>query len=120
MYGGRTSLRKQGGEGRDSFCLAQHEDLLDLRTSGGFLRLVHELRDREEVSSRGIAQLERQLIDLVERVDGGDDPSRAYHAMERNGIFGEVRRVDREHISLAEVAAARPEASPSTEATNSW
>ena len=71
---------------------------------GRLARPRRERRRRDEQPGAGVAQLERDLVGRVGRVDGGQDGAEARDGVEDDGVLRHVGRPDRHDVALADAA----------------
>ena len=101
----RRRLRgEQRRERRRPLRLAEDEDLLDAGLGGGRQGAVEELRDRDQEARVRVAQLERQLVRVGERVDRRVGRAGLRDAVEGDRVLRHVGREDADDLVLPQAA----------------
>ena len=113
--GGLGGLRQQLGE-RDRAVRARFRAPRSvLATPARLHGLPGDRQDRghrQEEAGVGVAELGRDLVWRVERVDPGDDAARGHRAVAGDQPLWRVRRHDRERVSLAAARGRRARRPP--------
>ena len=84
---------------------SEDEDLLDRALRGRFLAFVQEGGPRDENARTGVGELLGRLVGGVERIDRRAGAAERRHRVEADGVLGNVRAVDREHVATPESEA---------------
>ena len=97
-----SRIRQQVRKTRRARRLANHERLADRGRVPGRLRLVEQRRRCQQVAGPGVGKLRRKLAARCQRAHRGDDSPEGGDREQRDGVLDGIRRVDAQHIALAE------------------